>query len=165
MAVSDRIAVMEAGTIVQTGTAEDLYHRPSSRFVAQFIGRANLVEARIESIDSNGVAVTALAHRFVLRERPDGVAAGDTVRLLLRPEAIGLTRPSAIPHELTAEVVSRAFLGEKIEYLLRCADETLQVARYNAGASDLFHEGEAVALRFVEEAMIILKEDGRAGAG
>jgi ABC-type Fe3+/spermidine/putrescine transport system ATPase subunit len=165
MAVSDRIAVMHAGTIVQTGTAEDLYHRPMSRFVAQFIGRANLLDARVESIDANGVAIRVFARRFVLRELPEGVAAGDTVRLLLRPEAIGLARPSAVPHELTAEVVSRTFLGEKIEYLLRCADEMLQVARYNAGASDLFHEGEAVALHFVEEAMIILKASDRAGDG
>ncbi|MEO7056962.1 MAG: ABC transporter ATP-binding protein, partial [Caldimonas sp.] len=50
MAVSDRIAVMQGGSIVQTGTAEDLYHRPATRFVAQFIGRANLIDARVERV-------------------------------------------------------------------------------------------------------------------
>ena len=159
MAVSDRIAVMQAGTIVQTGTAEDLYHRPNSRFVAQFIGRANLVDARVERVDADAMVLVALGRRFTLRERASGVVAGDAVRLLLRPEVIGLSRPHGARDELTADVVSRTFLGEKIEYLLRCAGELLQVARYNAGASDLFHEGETVALHFVEEAMIMLRHD------
>src|SRR5207247_10392929 len=47
MAVSDRIAVMNQGRVVQEGTAEDLYHRPATPFVAQFVGRANLVAARV----------------------------------------------------------------------------------------------------------------------
>ncbi len=81
------------------------------------------------------------------------------MRLLLRPEVIALAHPAGSTSEVVANVVSRTFLGEKIEYALSCAGETLQVARYNAGPQDLFHEGEAVALHFVDEAVIVLRDE------
>src|SRR5205823_3322057 len=60
MAVSDRIALMNRGTIVQVGTAQDLYHRPASIFVAQFVGRANMVAGRPEL----SASVSALGRNF-----------------------------------------------------------------------------------------------------
>ena len=156
MAVSDRIAVMHAGRIVQQGSAEDLYHRPASRFVAQFIGRANLVPGRVEAVASDALDVTALGRRFRLRPSAPGVAAGDAVQLLLRPEAMAIARHA---HGVEARIVSRTFLGEKIDYTLTCAGETLQVARYNGGPHDLFEAGEPVALQFVEEAIAVLADE------
>jgi ABC-type Fe3+/spermidine/putrescine transport system ATPase subunit len=157
MAVSDRIAVMNEGTIVQTGSAQDLYHRPASRFVAQFIGRANLVSARVERVNGEGGHVAALGRTFPVAAVPKGARAGDAVGLLLRPEAILLERRSG-ESGIIARVTARTFLGEKIEYELQCAGETLQVARYNAGARDLFEEGDDVALGFVDDAVIVLRE-------
>lgn len=156
MAVSDRIAVMNEGSIVQTGSAQDLYHRPSSRFVAQFIGRANLVPGRVE-VDG----VQALGRTFPIRATPPGVRAGDAVSLLVRPEAIALARPAGGAGEVAATVSGRAFLGEKIEYMLDCNGTSLQVARYNAGPQDLFDEGARVALRFVDDAVVVLAEGVR----
>lgn len=158
MAVSDRIAVMNEGTVVQTGTAEDLYHRPANRFVAAFIGRANLVPARVEHINGTRIVVAALGRSFALPRSAGEFAPGASVRLLLRPEAIVLSREGA--HDTgTARVAARAFLGEKIEYVLECAGESLQVVRYNAGAQDLFHEGDQVAIRFVEDAVALLPDE------
>jgi ABC-type Fe3+/spermidine/putrescine transport system ATPase subunit len=158
MAVSDRIAVMNQGTIVQQGAADDLYHRPASLFVAQFIGRVNLVAGRVESVSNAGAVITALGRRFTVRGLPTGVAAGDTVRLLLRPEAIELSRDAGSGNPLMATVVSRTFLGEKIEYELSCEGETLQAVRYNAGPGDLFAEGATVALCLADDAVTLLKE-------
>jgi iron(III) transport system ATP-binding protein len=155
MAVSDRIAVMNAGSIVQQGSAEDLYHRPATRFVAQFIGRANLVAGRVEGVAGDGLDVTALGRRFHVSRDADGVAPGHPVRLLLRPEAVTLARDGG---GLPARVLSRTFLGEKIDYTLVCAGETLQVARYNAGPRDLFEPGDTVALHVVEQAIAVLPD-------
>ena len=58
-----------------------------------------------------------------------------------------------------ATVVSRSFLGEKIEYLVRCADEMLQVVRYNAGPGDLVPKGAMISLRCAEDAVTVLTED------
>jgi len=163
MAVSDRIAVMNEGTVVQTGTAEDLYHRPGNRFVAQFIGRANLVPARVEHIEGERIIVAALGRSIALPRTAGDFAPGTPVRLLLRPEAIVLGREGG--HDAGgARVTARTFLGEKIEYVLDCAGEPLQVVRYNAGAQDLFHEGDRVAVRFVEDAVALLADAaGKAG--
>jgi iron(III) transport system ATP-binding protein len=157
MAVSDRIAVMNEGTIVQTGSAEDLYHRPQTRFVAQFIGRANLVDARVEHASPNRFVVAALGRSVALPPPPDAYPGGAAVRLLLRPEAVVLAR-SPGDGGWTGRVASRAFLGEKIEYVVECAGQPLQVVRYNAGAQDLFDEGETVAVRFVEDAVAVLAD-------
>src|SRR5438445_1477763 len=63
MAISDRIAVMSRGTIVQEGTAEALYRRPASEFVARFIGRVNLLAARVVALGGEGVEVEVAGQR------------------------------------------------------------------------------------------------------
>src|SRR3989454_842772 len=90
MAVSDRIAVMQQGTVVQEGTAEDLYHRPASEFVAQFIGRVNLLAGRVVAATADAVEVDVAGHRLRLGLAGVGVAPGGAVRLVVRPEAVEL---------------------------------------------------------------------------
>ena len=162
MAVSDRIAVMQAGTIAQTGTAEDLYHRPASRFVAQFIGRANLVGARVERVSAASVDVAALGQRFAVRHANGSLAPGQEVRLLLRPETIAIAGANEAPGTIAARVVSRTFLGEKTDYVVGCAGETLQVASY-AGTGRSFEPNETVSLRIDEAAALVLGDDDARG--
>jgi len=154
MAVSDRIAVMNEGSVVQEGSAQDLYHRPATEFVARFVGRVNLVPARIVAIDGDAVVVDALGAN--LRAQPGGrrYTPGEAVSLLLRPESIALDRdPTLGP--LTGTVISHAFLGEKIESLVRCGATTLQVVRYNAGPGDIVAAGAAVSLRPASDGAIL----------
>ena len=156
MAVSDRIAVMNEGSVVQEGTAEDLYHRPASRFVAQFVGRVNLVAGRVTAIAGASMTVAALGSQIAARAPQAVLSPGAPVLLVLRPEIIELGRDNSEPGALLATVISRTFLGEKIEYLLRCADETLQVVRYNAGPGGIIPEGAVVSMRFAEDAVTVL---------
>jgi iron(III) transport system ATP-binding protein len=159
MAVSDRIAVMQGGTIVQTGTAEDLYHRPATRFVAQFIGRANLVAAQVERVTVDSIEVMALGRRVTLKQPGAGWTPGTPARLLLRPEAIDLALPKDPASEITANVVARTFLGEKIEYVLDCGGEALQVTRHNAGPDDLLPINQRIAIRFADSGPILLADE------
>jgi len=161
MAVSDRIAVMNQGSIVQLGSAEDLYHRPASLFVAQFIGRVNLIAGRVTSKAGDGVVVAALGTSFALADAPAGVVPGTDVRLLLRPEAVSVTRDPAASGALRASVTGRTFLGEKVEYLLECAGEALQVVQSSADAADVIAVGDSVGLRINERALVILRDDER----
>jgi len=155
MAVSDRIAVMNEGSVVQEGSAQDLYLRPASEFVARFVGRVNLVPARIVAVESDVVAVDALG--IVMRVPPgtQRFAAGDRVSLLLRPEAIAI-EGDAGAGPIRGTVVSHAFLGEKIDYLVRCGDTLLQVVRYNAGQVQVVADGAAVSLRPALDAATLL---------
>ena len=156
MAVSDRIAVMNQGRVVQEGTAEDLYHRPATQFVAQFVGRVNLIAGVVQTINGRSATIAALGRAIVARPSPCDLIAGDSVQIALRPEAIAIAQTSA-PGSLQATVLSSVFLGDKVEYLVRCGDETLQVARYNAGPTTPLAAGTAVGLSFAEDAVVVLR--------
>ncbi|HEY3177244.1 MAG TPA: ABC transporter ATP-binding protein, partial [Casimicrobiaceae bacterium] len=163
MAVSDRIAVMNQGSVVQDGTAEDLYHHPATEFVAQFVGRVNLIEGVVQGINGRLATIAALGRAIVARSGPPNLVAGDSVQIALRPEAIEIAQTSGAG-SLQATVLSSVFLGDKVEYLVRCGDETLQVARYNAGPTTPLAAGTAVALSFSEDAVVVLRESKEGSA-
>jgi len=154
MAVSDRIAVMNQGSVVQEGSAIELYHRPASQFVAQFVGRVNLIPGRIVSVGNGMTSINALGQEIALRAQVEA-APGDRVQIALRPEAIDISG-NAASGSFRATVLSGTFLGDKIEYLVRCSGETLQVARFNAGPTTPIADGAEVGLRFSHEAAIVL---------
>ena len=157
MAVSDRIVVMNRGSIVQEGTAEDLYHRPASEFVATFVGRVNLLRGSVVACSDGVASVAALGGLFKARVGATALAVGARTRLVLRPEAIVIDRTDGLP----ARVTTRTFLGEKVEYGLRCADTDLQVIRPSGGADDAVRVGDQVVLRFADEALVALPEIDR----
>ena len=161
MAVSDRIAVMNRGSIVQQGTAEDLYRRPASEFVAQFIGRVNLVQGRVAGVSGATLEIEALGQRLRAQAPPETpLEPGAAVRLVLRPETIELApdgeAQAADAAGAAATILSRSYLGEKIEYLVACGGETLQVARYGAGADESIAEGGRVRLRLPRQDVSLL---------
>jgi iron(III) transport system ATP-binding protein len=158
MAVSDRIVVMSGGRVMAVGSATDLYHRPGSEFVARFIGRVNILPAKVlevrggsARVESAGAALEAAA--------AESVRAGEEVRLVVRPEAIEIVRDGAGPVHWPATVAERVFLGEKIEYRMQCAQESLVVVRYNAGPGDLLEPGTKVGLRVVAGTAAVIAKD------
>jgi ABC-type Fe3+/spermidine/putrescine transport system ATPase subunit len=95
LALSDRIAVMNGGRIEQLGTPEELYDRPRTRFVADFIGTTNLLVGKVTSIagDSAVLELEAGGHCIV---DADGLAPGAAVEIAIRPEALELS-PRIVP--------------------------------------------------------------------
>ncbi|MEO8507335.1 MAG: ABC transporter ATP-binding protein [Betaproteobacteria bacterium] len=156
MAVSDRIAVMNQGSVVQDGTAEDLYHRPESEFVATFVGRVNLVPGRIVAVADGEATVAALGTQLRAHLAGSGFAAGEAVKLVLRPEAVELVPGAGA--SLKATVRSRMFLGEKVEYVLQCADVTLQAVRSGGAPGADIADGAVVGLCFAPGALTVLPE-------
>ena len=134
MAISDRIAVMRQGRIAQTGTAEELYGAPRSAFVAQFIGRVNLVEVRVLGA-TNGRVSVELWGATVDVPTDDRYSIGQRLLLVLRPEALSLAPESvatvAGEVRVPGVVRSRTFLGEKVEYIVEAAGELLQAVTYD----------------------------------
>jgi spermidine/putrescine transport system ATP-binding protein len=115
LTMSDRIAVMHAGKVEQLGTPEELYERPATRFVADFIGSTNLLRGRIEAdgrvrLESGEVA--HVAH--------DGMPDGSEVEISVRPEAISIV-PASAEDAIKATVEQAAYLGTTISYQLRTA--------------------------------------------
>jgi putative spermidine/putrescine transport system ATP-binding protein len=138
LAMSDRIAVMEQGRIVQLGTPEAIYERPASEFVAEFIGDANLFPG-IAGADG----VVTLDDGSVVR-CPHEVPPGTAVKLLLRPEHISL---GAGANSVRAQVEDRLYMGRLTRYRLRTAcGGLLQVQMPNQPGQVPMRPGQQVCL-------------------
>lgn len=112
MSMSDRVAVMQDGQLVQEGTPQEIYYKPATRFVADFVGRANLVSGAVTGrLEGGEILVRALG--VVLHVAAGSADPGDNVTLLLRPQSIRAhpARPHA-PNVLAGVVVGTEFLGE-----------------------------------------------------
>ena len=136
MAISDRIAVMDQGIVVQEGDAESLYYRPATEFVARFIGRANILTGKV--VSSTEVEIDSLRLPVALHR-----TAGKTVRLVIRPEMIELS-----PEPGPGRIEQRTFLGEKTDYRVKLGNETLQVTATDHYRRKPLDVGQSVALHF-----------------
>jgi ABC-type Fe3+/spermidine/putrescine transport system ATPase subunit len=119
LTMSDRIAVMRAGRIEQLGAPVDIYERPASAFVADFIGHTNLVRGRVREhvgpvalVECGGALVKAAA-------AGSGDAAGREVTVVLRPEKVRLDPAESVDTELLTTVTHVVYLGETVLYHLR----------------------------------------------
>ncbi len=104
LTMSDRIAAMNQGRIEQIGTPEEIYKRPKSRFVANFIGEANLLEAHIESLEKETMRIKWLDYQFSLSRYPS-CKEKSLVHLAIRPENLRLCPRS----EETSPLISATF--------------------------------------------------------
>ena len=149
MAISDRIAVMRQGVIAQVGTAEELYRTPRSAFVAQFIGRVNLVESRVLGATGGRVAVDLWGASLSVAT-DDAYAPGQRLFLVLRPESLTLVPESAKATEgevvIPGVVRSRMYLGEKVEYAVEVAGTLLEALTYDPARRRLFDVGARVGV-------------------
>jgi iron(III) transport system ATP-binding protein len=149
MAISDRIAVMRQGSIAQIGTAEELYRAPRSAFVAQFIGRVNLVEARVLGATGGRVAVELWGAALSVAA-DGGYTEGERCVLVLRPESLTLVPEStkATTNEVVARGVvrSRTFLGEKVEYVVEVANTLFEAVTYDPARRGVMDVGARVGV-------------------
>jgi len=153
MAISDRIVVMSQGAIAQEGTAESLYRQPASEFVAQFIGRTNLLTARVLSVEADGTVLDVRGVRLKLSGQSPHAQVGRPVRLVVRPEVVDIAGPERTIG-LEGVVAARMFLGEKVEYHVRLGDDLVQVTSYNP--RNVFAPGDAVTLTLPTEGIPLL---------
>jgi iron(III) transport system ATP-binding protein len=148
MAISDRIAVMDRGSIAQIASAEDLYDRPRNEFVARFIGRANMLDGRLLTAGAMP-SVEVLGQTIAVPAAPAGVQVGGSVSVMVRPERVVLAAAGGTG--LAGKVLTRTFLGEKAEYHVAVGEQTIQATLFSDGRSARFAVGDAVQLKFPTE--------------
>jgi iron(III) transport system ATP-binding protein len=157
MVISDRIAVLERGRVVQTGTADEVFGQPRTRFVAEFIGRTNLLDGVAAATDMVAVG------RLRLRVASAGLAPGTRVTVSIRPHAIALTEP--VEHGgpgvnvLRGKVKRASFLGDSVDYEIALADSDV-VLRVVTPVGHRRRAGETVALAIDPAACITLGDGG-----
>ena len=158
MAMASRIAVMRAGRIAQIGAPAEVYDRPATRYVAEFIGEINIFEGEIES-GAQG-ALMLRGKLGTLRAAAGGVAR--PVAFALRPDRLRLSaRPPEGAENVIAGVVRhRAYLGDATLYRIEAPDGSLLRARLaNAAGAENFMPGDAVACAFAAADVVLLGED------
>ena len=157
LTMSDRIAVMSHGRIEQVGPPEDLYDRPATAFVADFIGTTNLLSGTVESV-ADGAAIVRLDSGDVCRVSPDGRHAGQSVQLSIRPEAISVTGDQEDVTGTTtlhATIEQVAYLGAAVQYQIRTAGG-LAMSVLAGKTGPRFESGQSVRLAWLPaEALVI----------
>src|SRR5690348_12768972 len=149
-AVADRVALLARGRLLQVGSPEDLYDRPASREVAEFIGRATLVPARF---DGQCAAIRiGDTERCVRAVAPADAPTPRDVLAVLRPDALAIASPEA-SDAWPGIVTGRRFAGALVAYRVRLSDAIeVEVFSHDRGV----HEGDRVALRVTREPVAVV---------
>jgi iron(III) transport system ATP-binding protein len=159
LALSDRIAIMHQGRIVQIGTPQQIYHQPGNAFVATFVGRSNLLRGELLERKQNGGARIATALGPVLCEAPNDTAGSSLAAALIRPEHVVLTAAASAAdpsiNRFRGRVCQVAFLGEATEYVVQVGNVEILV-RSIAGQYD---GSEDVDVYFPPEKVLAIAAD------
>ena len=120
LTMSDRIAVMNRARVVQIGAPDTIYEHPADRFVTDFIGESNILEARVAAVSGDGCRVAVGRVEFAAPRR-DGIETGQAVGFVVRPERvlIGPDAEAVDGPKATATVVDRSYQGAIIRYRLQ----------------------------------------------
>jgi ABC-type Fe3+/spermidine/putrescine transport system ATPase subunit len=162
MAISDRIVVMNRGSIAQIGTAEELYFSPRSEFVARFIGKVNALPALVEEADEKTVTLSVFGHTY-RAPAPDAavytVKTGQRLEAFIRPEFVELVHEPGKGH-FSAVISECTFLGEKVEYGLECDGTSLSAVAHPLAGGQVLEPGRKVGVRLQGESIRLLKQGG-----
>jgi iron(III) transport system ATP-binding protein len=129
MALADRIIVMNRGRIEQVGTPADIYERPSSPFVSEFVGSINTLRGIVTEVTAEYVTVRHADHDIICQSSAtDRIAVGEQVVLSIRPENLTLsTEPSGAVNVWPGLVAASAYYGDHREYEVEISDQRLKV--------------------------------------
>jgi ABC-type Fe3+/spermidine/putrescine transport system ATPase subunit len=158
LAISDRVIVMNVGGIEQIGTPDEIYNRPRSRFVADFVGSANLIAGRIAGNGAQAGAVRfETTDGMVLEATAPHRPRGDETTVAVRTAYIGLSAGAPALGQVNAVAASirrRMFHGDFVQYIIDWPAGQLIVRR---PPTDLYEEGATVALSFAPEHCVLLE--------
>ena len=158
--MSDRIAVMANGEVQQVGRPDEIYEHPVNRFVADFIGETNLLEAILIERASGGRAVCALGNGERLVIEDGRGAPGERITLSLRPEKVALRAADHADAAMHGTIRRLVYLGTDTQYEIDLGGGQMLLARaQNArGAKPTFEPGARVGLEVAPGAARVLAD-------
>ena len=162
MTMSDRIAVMNQGRVIQVGTPQMIYEHPASRFVAEFVG-ANVLDGTIETVESRAGRVRLDAGPSITAVCPDGLRPGDRVSVVIRPEQATIAgHPGPGTNAIPGQVLKASYLGTHTQVVVRVTDGTEMTALMAAGGASVGTPaiGEEIHVVWKSKGSLILVEEG-----
>jgi ABC-type Fe3+/spermidine/putrescine transport system ATPase subunit len=157
LAISDRVIVMKGGGIEQVGTPDAIYNRPRNRFVADFVGSANLIAGKVAGAGAKpGTLRFEAAGGVSLQASAPHAPRGDETTVAVRTAYIALLAglPDGGVNTIAGSIRRRMFHGDFIQYVIDCPAGQLIVRR---PPTDLYEEGATVALSFAPEHCVLLE--------
>ena len=152
MALSDKIIIMNKGVVAQVGTPQEIYYRPNSEFVADFIGEANFLRGKMTGRAENGHVILDVAGNTVNVLGRDGMEEGQEYTVVLRPEAASLADKGGLP----CKVVLSCFMGSYQNYHVMVGDTLVKLEEHNPKNKRIYAEGEECCLVFEADSVHIL---------
>ena len=152
MALSDKIIIMNKGVVAQVGTPQEIYYRPNSEFVADFIGEANFLRGKMTGRAENGHVMLDVAGNTVNVLGRDGMEEGQDYTVVLRPEAASLADKGGLP----CKVVLSCFMGSYQNYHVMVGDTLVKLEEHNPKNKRIYAEGEECCLVFEADSVHIL---------
>jgi spermidine/putrescine transport system ATP-binding protein len=162
LVLSDRIAVMRAGRIEQLATSEELYERPRTRFVAEFLGSCNLFETTLKAHRDGALVVDSSIGdlRIELPSAAPSMAPQARLAVAIRPEKVRLLPADASRGEncVSARVEQLIYHGPETRYLLRAGSQLIKACALNSrAASPELHVGQEIVVHVPADGLIVLE--------
>ncbi|RWM24467.1 ABC transporter ATP-binding protein [Mesorhizobium sp.] len=158
LSMSDRIVVMNAGAVEQIGAPEEVYETPATAFVADFLGKANMLAGTVSRSDG-ALAITLAAGQTIDVTSPRPLVPGSKVTVVVRPQKLSVGA-TASANRLSGRVVSTSYLGGSAIYEIDIGGETS--VRANAPINGrIVREGEPIEVGFDPGGCVLLDEGGQ----
>jgi spermidine/putrescine transport system ATP-binding protein len=159
LTLADRIAVMSDGRILQEGTPDDIYERPHTRFVADFIGLSNFLEGVVEGAEG-AVVVRESKTGALLRCAPNPeVKSGQSVTVAIRPENIH-PADGTVANVVEGRLMGTSFLGNSVLYRVQVGEAELLMQRLSRGddPAAAWRAGDDVRISWGEQQALVLTD-------
>ena len=142
MSMSDRVIIMKGGLLQQVGTPREIYLHPNNRFVADFIGLANLIPVEMIACEGSRATVQFAGVNLTVPMSRTCEARSGPVSLVIRPETVQLGHTGQVMGKIETSV----FMGAYQDYHIEVGGVTIQVTDYNPAAKQIFHAGDTVGI-------------------
>ncbi len=156
LTLSDRLAVMNAGRVEQVCEPREVYERPATRFVAEFIGTANFLPVKVSEISNGRTRVDGEDGQFWVVSRA-GLQVGDAAELSLRPERLWLERTSSPEHNsLNGTVAETIFMGPVTRYIVKLSNGHQLLTEKQNLEDSTFQAGDPVCVHWDSDSGALL---------
>lgn len=153
MSMSDRVIVMNKGIVEQIGTPDEIYNKPASQFVADFIGLANIIDGEVMAVSPQLATIQCMGTLFDV-DTDLKLTVGEEIKIILRPEAVQIGRTGKIP----VCVEESVFMGAYQDYKIKVNGQDLIVVDYNPAQKKGFSAGDSAYITLEEASLHLVKK-------
>ncbi|WP_244445031.1 ABC transporter ATP-binding protein [Oceanobacillus jeddahense] len=154
MSMADRVAVMQAGEIVQVGTPTDLYSNPNSPYIADFVGTSNIIPGEVVHKGDSYSVIQFGEQKIESKKKPEK----DSVQIIIRPENINILKENTpnLKNVFDGVVEVATYLGNTVRYEVKVENQILIVDQNYEAGEGILEEGSKVRLSISSERVLLL---------